>query len=513
MKTNTRKRLNNKNRSKKKHKRQNGKTRRQKKMSGGLLFGDGSFGKVYGTPRLLCNGETKDTRNIDKEVSKLFREDEKAEEEIMVNARLKTRFSPDELQELKQYCLLPIKICDINERSLLNKPYTTNEWRKNSKGDYGKNREIFTETKGLPDRKGEQYRKMVIYDEGGKSVSDHLDEIASVEDFMSCLTKIINIGKGIQLLQKKGFIHGDIKPENAIEHEGNFKLIDLTDVRIIDTSIDSKAMPTAFGYFTWPSISIYTYAFDEIDGYDASSPHDVFINKSLLNELYNENKSFNDNMYLNRLKKYYIEPFNIKEEYGFTEKEVEYVSTLSRNLILEKTFYARESPLSISELERLPREGGFLTILNRSEYVSDFIEKYNRIFSSFTNLKDLKNDLFKRIDIYSFGMIILDCIGVFINLPNVADYFDADSKLKILILSLYDFAARKCCVQRDKVANIDEIIDIYEKIVLEGCDYSYELNGCVENASDQEESEDEEKEDEHTTLKPRRSSRLANKRS
>jgi hypothetical protein len=74
----TRKYIKNRKTSKKSNKRASKK--RVRKMVGGKFFGKGTFGTVYGEPRMLCEGETSKTPNIENEVSKIYEEEKDAEE-------------------------------------------------------------------------------------------------------------------------------------------------------------------------------------------------------------------------------------------------------------------------------------------------------------------------------------------------------------------------------------------------------------------------------------------------
>jgi hypothetical protein len=93
--------------------------------------------------------------------------------------------------------------------------------------------------------------------------------------------------------------------------------------------------------------------------------------------------------------------------------------------------------------------------------VPEFLDKYNRIFQSFGSIDEAKMDLFKRIDIYSFGMIILFCVGSYLNYKRRSTI---DEEYRELMMRLYAFVY-KCCNQTERVVDINELIAEYQGIV------------------------------------------------
>ena len=76
------------------------------------------------------------------------------------------------------------------------------------------------------------------------------------------------------------------------------------------------------------------------------------------------------------------------------------------------------------------------------------------------NRDELKLDLFKRIDIYSFGIMVLEVIYNYIN----RNHRMMNKDLRKMIVQLYDFV-EVCCIQTEKCADIDELVKRYEKII------------------------------------------------
>ena len=88
------------------------------------------------------------------------------------------------------------------------------------------------------------------------------------------LTKLRNVVIGVQKIQERGFIHGDLKAVNIIAIDGTFKIGDNSDLRsIADEKADMLNMPEAFEYYVWPSIVIYSVFFIPKKPYNAASPY------------------------------------------------------------------------------------------------------------------------------------------------------------------------------------------------------------------------------------------------
>ena len=454
--------------------------RRMQKQLGGNFMGEGAFGTVYGEPRLLCDGESSATENIDREVSKIFRFNKLAEDEYGAISRLSSMIPPDEYEELKKYTLLPLKKCIVDVESTKQPPYSNREWRRNDNFESG-NEDIFKHDASLttsmekPDGKGEPeviYRNMIIYDKGGNNLTDCFSKIKSVDMFLDSVRKLLSVGKGIQILQKHGFIHGDLKDKNCIEHENKYKIIDMADVRDIATTTTAKQMPFAFGYFTWPSISVYTHYFNN---QTPSRMGKIRLTVHNLKALFNEQGDFNSKMYSQWNNGYMNAPYGIfKTKYGFSDDEVNVALAIRDKLDLQKKLEVRGNWWEnkdirwrsiIEEGVTSREEYDYYTLFSEAE-VQPFLEKYNRIFQSFSSPEELKMDLFKRIDIYSFGMLILLCISMFYS--NVIDFkrpvLPDNLNLRNVLINLIKIVD-ECCDQKERVVDINKIIADYEAVL------------------------------------------------
>jgi len=438
----------------------NAKSKKQQKKTGGRYFSEGTFGIVYGEPRLLCTDETLDTPNIDNEVSKIFYDTRHAESEMNNVKALSQYLSEDDLELLRNYAVLPTKLCRLNTSKTMKEPYITSEWMSNSKGEY--NEKIFNEKTFLPSsfKKYEDgnslptYRTLVISDKGGENLFKIFKKIDSTENFISCLRNLYNVGKGIQLLQNNSLIHGDIKSGNCIEHNDTFKLIDMADVRSIEETDDPRAMPIAFGYYTWPTTSVYTMFFDEME----PDFNQIEMKKEYLIQNFKQQQNYNANMYKKYLKESLHYPFEINKNNGFDDGEIARANEIRKILISQKTFGITN--VAIYNDRTFDKFLRCLFGFNENEKYDDFLINFNEVFSdkNFSSVKELKMDLFKRIDVYSFGILILECILGYLDFIKNDEI---DENARKLIIEFYEIVYQ-CCYQEKKVAIINDIIQKYE---------------------------------------------------
>jgi len=452
-----------KTKSKTTKKRYNSKSNKQKKKTGGRYFSEGTFGVVYGEPRLLCADETLDTPNIDNEVSKIFNDTRHAESEMNNVKSLSEYLSEDNLELLMNYAVLPTKLCRLNASKTMKEPYITSKWMSNNNGEY--NEKIFNEKVFLPSSFKQYedgnslpiYRTILISEKGGDNLFKIFKKIDSTENFVSCLRNLYNVGKGIQLLQNNGLIHGDIKSGNCIEQNDTFKLIDMADVRSIEETDDPKALAIAFGYYTWPTTSVYTMFFDEMK----PDFEQIEMKKEYLIQNFKQRQNYNVNMYKTYLKENLHFPFGINKKNGFDDSEMSRADEIRKILISQKTFGITNVAIyNDRTLEYFLRS---LLGFDKNEKYDDFLINFNEVFSdkNFSSIEELKMDLFKRIDVYSFGILILECILGYLDFVKNDEI---DENIRKIILEFYEIAY-KCCYQDKKVANIDDIIQKYETVI------------------------------------------------
>ena len=442
----------------------NNKRKTKRRNRGGRYINSGTYGHVYGEPRLLCEDEdlsilTNKHSAPYKEVSKIFRDDEDADIEFNSVEQLKTIMNKEDLDELQEYCVLPIRNCNIKENIVRIPPYNTENWRKNIKKEY--NKTILDGYTGL-----NGYQNMITYRQGGDNLHEIFNKIHNEDDCIYCLTKLLSILKGIQILQKYNIIHGDLKSPNCIAIDDTFKIIDMADVKEILSSNDSKELPEAFGYYTWPSISIYTLFFDD-EKMKRYTPEKKFkIDQPLLNRLYHKQRDFNTISYFQEMNSQLRDCFR-DIDIGFSAVDLQKIRSIGNELIAQKTFGI------IDSIENnYDAKSDALKIINsingrdtsKSESLNAFLDKFNTIFSSFDSEEEIKLDLFKRIDIYSFGIMVLYVIKKFIVCLSKKKELIIQDRLNY-IYDLYHFVNVCCCYQNEKVVSIDDLVFVYDKIL------------------------------------------------
>jgi serine/threonine protein kinase len=429
------------------------KTRKNNKKNGGKFFAKGSFGYVYGNPSLKCSGEEDDASDLT--VSKIFKSEDYATDEINVLDRLRETLSQTELDNLQQYAILPIKKCDIDRAVIKRYPYNTNDWKKDNNGKIG----IFTQD-GLPETElidGIEtpiYKSMIIQPKGGDSLFTIFQAINSDESFITCIIKLIGIAKAIQILQNKNFIHGDIKSSNCIEHDTIFKLIDMTDVRNIETTDDAKAMPNAIGYYIWPPTCVYTGFFNDTTNY----PDQINLTQRKFVLQYAQQNIFNNNNYFTFIPEFLIKPFNITLANGFTADENTDIIS-KRDLLWKQKTFGYKSVYTPMTKENVIT---FIESLTQPLKIQPFLDKFNGYFQAFDSPNNVKLDIFKRVDIYSFGILINECIGNYIKYTNNSQI---DENIRTLMINLYSIIY-DCCIQTAKCIDFNTIADRYSQLII-----------------------------------------------
>jgi len=228
---------------------------------GGSYKGCGSYGKVYGDPRLPCANETvQQVANLN-EVSKLFNSDMEMMTEYDVINRFERHFSQNDFNKLHNFCILPIKQCFIDPNTIRKNAhiYGTKQWKQCPKGNNDKL--IFTK-EGFGDL--DQFKPMIVYPKGNQTVSDAFHEQNHTpEHLFNHLHGILNLLFGVQLFQQNDFIHADIKTSNAVVcDDGKYRFIDMAMSNKITEITDMARFTRAFNYFAYPPTAIYLRWFD-----------------------------------------------------------------------------------------------------------------------------------------------------------------------------------------------------------------------------------------------------------
>ena len=439
-------------------------SKRKYKLKGGKFFGQGAFGSVFGVPRLPCSSKNlgnsivattgdittadpavRPAEDIDeiqalKEVSKVFPKEFNINLliEFDVIRRLREHISGPDLDELSQILVLPTKKCEINHALVeQNINYYNPEWS------------------------NRQYRNtkpnMIIYPTKSSNLhsvvnSDTLNDFNKVVIILDMLKGVF---RGIQLLQKYNFIHGDLKSLNVVlsDDQTELNIIDLTDVRHIPSTHNMLSMPSAYMYYTWPSIVAYSIFFK-----GKNRP----IKKLTYEMLYNNYNLFNDLQINNHLDKYLYRPLNITLAQGFSPKEIEKAHAYRCELIGQKLFnYGGTRPCSASLfMQHYDSAATFVNELARNN--SDIAFELSKMTSWFTpkSVETQKLDLLKRVDIYSLGILLLECVEPYIS----STTSEIPPNIRLIILKIYDLAYF-CCLQGPNCVSIDEVVDRYHTLL------------------------------------------------
>lgn len=425
------------------------------KQKGGKVFGKGSYGTVFGIPRIPCITEGyEDISNV-KEVSKIFNKYEDAYDEYDIVDRL-DRLLGDDKDKASNFFVLPLDLCVVNPVELqVNDIYKDDSWSMyNGKKLYDT---YFTE-----DEKGEiTIPQQVIYEEADNSLYNIAGNIKDPLDFEDFVRKLFNICKGVQLLQNKGLIHGDLKLDNAVSIDKQFKMIDIGDINSMKTMTEmTNNMPGGFEYYSWPSIVAWLSYFDTryLEQIQEEDVREHFFNDGrrimtnvgilYLINLASDYSARNIREYIPR--ESILSRINAKDISDDIKKLIHQVNImilddkLFKYPNMVKTYYSYSSLISALETNpTLPQ-----------------ISKYNEIMSSFDNDEELKVDLLKRVDIYSLGIMIQ---GSIIRLLfNYKDKLDEDEEQ--LLINFLDLVI-DCCEQRERAADINEITRKWAKIL------------------------------------------------
>jgi hypothetical protein len=95
--------------------------------------------------------------------------------------------------------------------------------------------------------------------------------------------------------------------------------------------------------------------------------------------------------------------------------------------------------------------GNYNKLFRSSQDVKNFLDNYKYVYGDII-------DFYKRIDIYSFGIMLLQSLDIAINKKIIT------TQQEQMIAELSEIIYR-CCVQKESCENIDDIVVDFEKIV------------------------------------------------
>ena len=504
------------------------KRRLRKKISrkrGGTVMGEGSSGIVFADPRLPCEDE--DTVPIDGKASKLFTNSIDAELEFKEAEVLKK--SGIDAVLLAKYFILPEKNCTVNKQLLTtDKQYTSPEWLtdlNSEKHELPKNLKsgLIRRVTGLFGRSNPP--TILISEKGKYSLFDYLrqtDEVINpnpeganltpppvkcdtVLKFLNLFKQLINILNGIELLHSNGFFYGDLKLDNAVVTSNEtIKIIDIGSLikfGEIENFRDSIQASRNAGGKDKLSNQGKRYIEDRAftmfqDNVVTVSPLAIFSSLFFITGTFpriNSNVVIREEWLAFIIKriKASIEYIKKDAEVG-TPPTIDSVAVLNYILIkinhlltpvpsifspvpsIFSPFISTETPG-----DRIKKiiDNLILQIKfgNTGDIVNGINEGQIRVFlNNFLDNKNNKNayindreTLFKLIDIYAFGYIILEIIYFFL-IRGLINQLKEEQKLAMInvIVELFNIVEMCCSYDRPEVIPITKIIDRYTNNLL-----------------------------------------------
>ena len=427
---------------------------------GGKYLGRGAFGVVYGHPKLPCIGD--DLANEDmfrNNVSKTFENEDDFHNEVDSISKLLEEFTHEEITELDKYCVIPLNTCEA-DCELMTLPdfiYQSRQYQLDSR--------ICTN----PSRN----KYIINYPLGGKDLDKIFldrEQNGTFELFYENIKRLLNVCKGIRFLQEHNIIHGDIKTPNILKMGDTFKLIDMSDARNMLTTNKTYAMGSAFMYYIWPSIIAWSYVYDP--KYRSSElPYEI--SQSNIKNNYRHHKQYNNQQISTQLPDSFYNWFNeYKTNLSLEEPALDYIDKVISTLYAQKMFipYARDQDASVLKIKIKKysdsiggSNGLYRQLKNKSNpNINKFFKEMNDIRKLNYDIspEQAKLDLFKRVDIYSFGIVLLQCINNFLILHRENLNIEQSNFLINLMNIVF-----LCCYQDNTAPNINDITKQLESLV------------------------------------------------
>lgn len=222
----------------KKHK-TNKRNYKSRRLKGGKVFGQGTYGIVIGEPRIPCDDEDFIGNRIEskQEVTKLFFNEKNVKNIVATLELLHKSFSKNELKELNNYFILPENLCKVNKKEMnKHKSVYNDAWREGN--DLSK------------------YVMQTTFDQGKHNLHTELLKLSNKDEVITFLKKLRRIIEGIEKIHSKNIIHGDLKLENVmVDLKGNFKIIDVDELRDIKSlTFDAAFFYDNHSYAIWPTL-------------------------------------------------------------------------------------------------------------------------------------------------------------------------------------------------------------------------------------------------------------------
>jgi len=409
-----------------------------------MLIGKGSYGLVYGHPRLPFYEEKYSQIKHNKEVTKVFTSRAEASKEFSVIQKFKNNINDKDLEKINDYLVLPIKAGFLNLTEMINYE------------------EVYSRNliKNIQTTRLDSF--VLAYPKSDNNLNDELKKILNFIDFRNYLKKSINILEGIKFLLNNNFVHLDLKNTNMLSIDKQFKIIDLTEVHYLKDLYQNDLPVGNTLYLIWPFTHMYTLFFIN------NNQPKIHLNTRIFLNQYSSFKKQNLICY-DHLKDYFIKGFEI-DNLGFTEEEIKEIKTIQLNLLLQKFF---KDPEILKDEEKnqvfefFDNKNLELSFFHENlmlDATRSLVKKFNEIFNSFPSSEELKEDLFKRTDIYAFGIFILVALTHFHKVIKLKR-LELNSFERNFILQLYQFI-NLCCYQKEKVIDVNMVYQEFKKIII-----------------------------------------------
>lgn len=411
----------------------------------GKKIGSGSFGYILGEPRLPDTQETLEQVIKLKQVCKVFGHNEECDREYNTINYILNNIPKD--VNLNDYLVLPIK------KSIINKNYID---------------KIVFKMDNLQNRKFVYYKnnnKMIVYPKGNADLYNLIKYINNFNDFYVIIKKLFNVLKGIECLLNNKIIHFDIKLNNILLIDNKFKIIDLAELGFLTDKPTYSLDHQSILYYCWNPLILYYYYLDQdIEQIDVNIE---YIKEILKSNDFNRKQS----RYIYRT---FIVSFDIID-LGFNMKEIYQVLRI-RDMILEQKLLREYSEnirdykiYNLMELVNIDIDSIWKSFFYSDEIINieRFLNKFNKYFDKIKQREgkeQVKQNILKRLDLYSFGVVLMEVI------KNVIQYHrEMDIKLnksnRKIIMQLYEIIF-SCCYQKLEIPNIKVIINQYNKLFI-----------------------------------------------
>lgn len=421
---------------------------KHRKITGGTVYGSGSFGVVTGDPpvpykktfvqqptskslkslNFTTNIASKTSKKTNKYVSKLFFDESNLNNVIEVISLLESVAGKDYKKVFGPYLVLPYEfpkhkiVADIDQSQYLSPELQSDKYWSKLDGTIDEDSRS----------KLSNATKQVWYPKADGGDLESL-QINNYTEFVNFLHNFINIIKGIQILHEKGIVHHDLKPLNILilklnSNKQYFKISDLDTLKKLDdfTSDNIKKeqiirLFNTWGYEYFPTcitllMAIFKSADNNIDPiYSNSTIHDGFGIE------FNNQASVRVGNKTNTLIQHLTK---ILPPSSFS---INAISDIHRN---------KFGVIKLTDNKLIDKSGNIST--SKFNLLTQFNSRIASLLNSATpnlSIIDKRNILLKYVDIYSLGRSILEMLEKYIT--NSSEIFD--DKTKQHIDSIIDF--------------------------------------------------------------------------